>query len=313
MPDGFATDGAPMGTDKDNREVATAAKNWGRFVADAWNIRTIVRVAERVGSVMPSMFKKKPAKRSPIRDEPLPQAGDSLRLQEDLIYQKAITWILHAAAAFGLIVFTWYHYLFNVPLYPWHMTILAGGYIAFAMWRAFRLLPQLRAIRLGITGERSMGQQLETLRAKSYRVFHDLEEDGFNIDHALIGPGGVFAVETKTRSKNGTQEVVYDGERLTVAGHTPDRDPLVQAKATARRLREILKQQTGQDVRVKPIVVFPGWFVTTTAKNPDVYVCNDKFFLGSFEQGREHAKHVLEPQEIAVLASGLERHLRRKV
>ena len=63
-----------------------------------------------------------------------------------------------------------------------------------------------------------------------------------NIDHALIGPGGIFAIETKTISKpqSGKCEVSYDGNRVLVNGRAPDRDPIVQAKACARQLREML-------------------------------------------------------------------------
>jgi hypothetical protein len=46
-----------------------------------------------------------------------------------------------------------------------------------------------------------VGQYLETLRARGYRVLHDLIGDGFNVDHALIGPDSIFTVETKTYHK----------------------------------------------------------------------------------------------------------------
>ena len=118
-------------------------------------------------------------------------------------------------------------------------------------------------MRQGIEGEKAVGQFLERLREQGYQVFHDLVGEGFNVDHVLIGPAGVFTIETKTWSKpqRGDARIVYDGSTLTVAGREPDRDPLVQAKAQANWLRGLLFESTGRRMEVQPVVVFPGWFV----------------------------------------------------
>jgi hypothetical protein len=58
----------------------------------------------------------------------------------------------------------------------------------------------MRTLRQGIEGEKAVGQFLERLREQRYQVFHDLVGDGFNVDHVLIGPAGVFTIETKTSS-----------------------------------------------------------------------------------------------------------------
>ncbi|MBU1055794.1 MAG: NERD domain-containing protein [Proteobacteria bacterium] len=34
-----------------------------------------------------------------------------------------------------------------------------------------------------------------------YKVYHDFPAEKFNIDHIIIGPAGVYAVETKARQK----------------------------------------------------------------------------------------------------------------
>jgi hypothetical protein len=60
-----------------------------------------------------------------------------------------------------------------------------------------------------------------------------------SLDHILIGEGGIFTLETKTRSKpaQGKPEIHYDGEKISVNGFTPDRDRVVQAKAQAQWLK----------------------------------------------------------------------------
>ena len=53
----------------------------------------------------------------------------------------------------------------------------------------------------------------------------------FNIDHVLVGPGGVFAIETKFRSGRG--EITFrNGEGLFVGGRIEEKDCLKQARGT---------------------------------------------------------------------------------
>ena len=56
-------------------------------------------------------------------------------------------------------------------------------------------------LQQGLEGEIAVGQFLdEYCRQRGYAVIHDLKADAFNVDHILIGQGGVFAIETKTLS-----------------------------------------------------------------------------------------------------------------
>ena len=59
----------------------------------------------------------------------------------------------------------------------------------------------MESIKLGRDGERVVAEHLQQLVGAGWRVFHDIQGDGFNIDHVVIGAGGISAVETKTRSK----------------------------------------------------------------------------------------------------------------
>jgi hypothetical protein len=77
-----------------------------------------------------------------------------------------------------------------------------------------------RITRLGYEGEVATGQELNQLMLHGYHVYHDFVADKFNIDHLVVGPAGVFAVETKARAKptsNNRKEdahVSYDGRCL---------------------------------------------------------------------------------------------------
>lgn len=69
------------------------------------------------------------------------------------------------------------------------------------MWKAVTLVRRRRDLRIGMAGEMAAGEELNRLMFDGYHVYHDFPAVRFNIDHILVGPPGVFAVETKARSK----------------------------------------------------------------------------------------------------------------
>lgn len=202
--------------------------------------------------------------RSPIKDKPLRLPGQSLEEERaELLSEKVGSRLAWAGAMLFLAGWEWFRYWQPRWVSPWLMTAAATGVCIYVAIRIYQLMPRLRNLHQGIEGEKAVGQFLERLREQGYQVFHDLVGEGFNVDHVLIGPAGVFTIETKTwrKPQRGDARIVYDGNALTVAGREPDRDPLVQAKAQANWLRGLLSESTGRRMEVQPVVVFPGWFV----------------------------------------------------
>jgi hypothetical protein len=65
------------------------------------------------------------------------------------------------------------------------------------LWTRFN---NYRKAHLGYYGERAVGEQLENLLARGYRVFHDVPAVGskpFNLDHVAVGKTGVAVLETR--------------------------------------------------------------------------------------------------------------------
>ena len=248
--------------------------------------------------------------RSPIKDKPLRLPGQSLMEERDALWNdKLEPWALLAVFLLVLAGWEWSRYFRPMQPNPLLVSAFALAALGFAGWRLYRLRPRMRALRQGIDGEKAVGQFLERLREQGYQVFHDLIGEGFNVDHVLIGPAGVFTIETKTWSKpqRSDARIVYDGNTLTVAGREPDRDPLVQAKAQAHWLRGLLFESTGRRIEVRPVVVFPGWFVeAASGAQRVVWVMEPKglpAFL-SIEPTR------LGAEDVKLLAYHLSRHVR---
>jgi hypothetical protein len=137
-----------------------------------------------------------------------------------------------------------------------------------------RFLNRRRNDLLGYLGERAVAEYLEPLRQNGFRIFHDVPCEGrktnFNIDHVVVGPTGVAAIEVKTRRKKkgrpGFEEhvVTSDGQRL-IWPWGEDRCGIDQVRAEADWLRDFIAKRTGLHIEPKPILAFPGWWVTERA------------------------------------------------
>jgi hypothetical protein len=203
------------------------------------------------------------SKRSPLKDRPLRNPGQSLDEQiRDLISDYAWGPLVFVLFMVLVTALEWLRYYHSLPPKPWLYSSVAVPALGYAVWRFIRVRSEVKNRWLGRDGEKVVGQFLEVLRERGYRVFHDVIGDGFNVDHVLIGPAGVFTVETKTHSKpNGDARVTFDGETVRIDGFEPDRDPVIHAKAQASWLRALLSESTGRRFEVRSVIVYPGWWV----------------------------------------------------
>ena len=51
----------------------------------------------------------------------------------------------------------------------------------------------------GAVGEEEVGKIIDGMRAQGWRAIHDVATGSGNVDHILVGPAGVFTIETKSR------------------------------------------------------------------------------------------------------------------
>ena len=164
-------------------------------------------------------------------------------------------WMALIVLAVIMAILEWVRWWGAIPPRPVLISFMAAIACCLAVWKIWKAVPYGRNLYLGQQGEIIVGRCLEKLMANGYRVFHDVRGDGFNVDHVLVGPGGVFAIETKTNSKpEGDVHVVYDGKKLTVDGHTPDRDPIQQVINESRHIRDILKTEV-PDIKVGQVPI----------------------------------------------------------
>lgn len=159
--------------------------------------------------------------------------------------------------------------------------LIGAGWFAFQVWRMVGLIQRRRNYRLGFAGERAVAEELNQLMLDGCRIFHDVPMEPYgNVDHVIVAPSGIYAVETKARRKRKAppgkkdHEVMFDGNCLHFP-ETTETKVLQQATQQADRLRAFLSKAVGEAVPVRAILTFPGWFVTTRAKS-EMKVLNPK-------------------------------------
>lgn len=145
---------------------------------------------------------------------------------------------------------------------------VAGAMIVF-LWGLRDYIRHYRArekVRDGWTAEHVTGLQLNRLVSDGCIVMHDLPGDGFNIDHVVIAPRGVYAVETKSFRKpkqierGDNYRVSFDGSALRFPDFI-ERNAPAQAERQASWLSRVLRESLGVEVPVIPALALPGWHI----------------------------------------------------
>lgn len=121
-----------------------------------------------------------------------------------------------------------------------------------------------RSWRRGAVGEERVAALLDRTLGDGWAVVHDLTigSQGANLDHLVIGPAGVFALNTKHLTGN---VVVYD---RAILHNGTNRRFLPKARVEAQRVSDGLSAATGLDVRVQSVLVWSGPAEVTVKGRP---------------------------------------------
>lgn len=227
-------------------------------------------------------YQKRKPLRSPLTRALLRSPGETLRRQVDDLTWDISTWLM----LLMLVPLGFYAtYLSQTNLVGAHVSpllfaIAAIAALGYALYRLIRVAHIRRRLRQGLDGELAVGQELTELLKDGMSVYHDIQADQFNIDHVVVGPSGVFAVETKCHAKLWTGKGKMDaavkvkGDALLFPGWTETRW-VDQARWRSRWLADWLTSTVGERVEVKPMLALPGWFIDIE-KSSDVLVINPK-------------------------------------
>ena len=186
------------------------------------------------------------------------------------------------------------------PRLPLQVVGIGCGVIAVLLGFSVRGgLRALAAFFKGAHGEERVGFLLTELPAGCH-VFHNLPGAAGDIDHVVVGPHGLYAIETKCWS--GKVTVGEDGQ-LLVDGKIPSRPPIRQALRSAQAIGDYLRERMEGAPACAPVVCFAsGTFEPGKQVCGQVTVCNASELLSVLmaKEGR------LSPNEVERVVQVLE-------
>ena len=228
---------------------------------------------------------RKKGHKSPLTRELLRSPGESLRIESENLTLDIVFYLM-MLFLFPIMIFATYlsQVYFGAVR---ENSVIIGMYVFIALvfiglcsFKLWKLLKKRNNYRLGLDCEIAVGQELNQLMLEGCRVFHDFPVEEFNkkfnIDHVVVSPEGVFAVETKGRAKPTNEETVvyYDGKALKFPGWA-ESEPLEQARRNAKWLSRWLSSAVGEKIQVNAVLAIPGWYIELEVTD-DIFIFNGK-------------------------------------
>lgn len=162
---------------------------------------------------------------------------------------------------------------------------------------------EARVWRRGAEGEKVIAEVLESELPDSYSIFNDVRLPGrtSNIDHIVVGPSGVFVLNTK----NWRGTVGWDGEGKTMLWNgEPDKwNSAKGAMSDAMDIHNKLRALLNRDVFVKAVLVFPLAKVLPKLDAP-VELQQDDYLVGKRLKYIDK-RHALSEKEVDEISTAL--------
>ena len=128
--------------------------------------------------------------------------------------------------------------------------LFLGAALGLVGWSLHRGAIKVRRFYIGARGEEKVSSILKNLSDK-YDVFNDFIARGVHVDHVVVGPPGVFAIETKYWKG----AVTVEEGHILLDGQLPSRPPLKQVLKEAALVKAELAK-IGWMGPVTPVLAF---------------------------------------------------------
>jgi len=223
-------------------------------------------------------MKTKPEKRSPLKDKPLRYAGQSVDEQIEDKVLNLLQWYLISGFAIFIAISEWVRFFHPSAPHPISDTVIAAVLTGFSAYKIFMGMKEISRLKMARDGEKLVAEGLQEMIKQGATVLNDIQADKFNIDHVIVSKNGIYLIETKTFSKPAKKDakISFDNEHVFADGFLIDRNPIQQAKALTKWLQELLMQSTGIKFAIRPVVLFPGWFIEPMKRGQEVWILNPK-------------------------------------
>lgn len=176
----------------------------------------------------------------------------------------ALTWVTPLVLCGGYIVAG----MLDTVYMGWEALVMfyAGGVVLWCLaiirWRL--AMRRYEEIRWHISALKMVDEAVAPLIQRGHIIFRDFITDGLSVDHLIVGPKGVFALQTLVRpvlGKPGQLQdtmVTYDGRTLFFPNEK-EQLSVEQATRCAEEISDWLSERLDNPVAARAIVALPGW------------------------------------------------------
>jgi len=158
----------------------------------------------------------------------------------------------------------------------WSAGLVTGMVVAMFVIARMSPPPWIENWQDGAIGEQWTGRALRELESQGWRIFHDLAATHGNIDHVVVGPGGVFLLDSKRWRGSVTIE---EDSAVVRRVEAPDLywrfTSTAHVKALAAEVSQAIRARTRATVWVTPVIVVWGEFAQVVGGDTVKFVHGD--------------------------------------
>jgi hypothetical protein len=190
-------------------------------------------------------------------------------------------------------------------LYGLLATLLAAA--AFVLYRLARTIRQWREVRYLRDANIAVGHSLQRIAVGHGRVFHDVATPTGVVDHVLVGPGGIYAVNVVAHRAMRRENVeLADGElHFRPDGRTI---PIADIASKTTRLEQEFRDLLKNAVRVRSVIAVPGWHADSQSSEGHLVV-NERT-LPMLRGWRDEADYLMD-EDVRTLQQHLTQNCKR--
>jgi hypothetical protein len=191
-------------------------------------------------------------------------------------------------------------------LYTLSLDLLDEAALLFSLVPLATFYFYLRKYRIyngGYQGEKTVAKRLSKTLSDKYTLINDLYlGSGGDIDHIILGPNGIFVLETK----NWSGKITCNGDEWHRTGKPNVGSPSCQAKRNAAKIRNIIDASptlNSTGIWVEAIVVFTNKNASLQLNNPTVPILRLKQLTNYIITRR--SIRLITQQEIEQIGKGI--------
>lgn len=178
--------------------------------------------------------------------------------------------------------------------YPDWQLYLQLGFLAltlvFALYELGKTVRERRQVRFLRDANVAIGHQLHRMASGTTRVYHDVATDAGFVDHVVVGPSGVYAINVVAHRARKNGNVRLDGNTLYFA----DSDtglPITDIAEKSARLEKEFRQLLGHKVRVRSVIAAPGWEIGEQAS--ELHLLVNERNIAMLRGWRDNSDHLM--------------------